>query len=405
MNAFIARQPIFDVNLNVVAYELLFRDGFDNAFDWADDTEATSHVIVNSFLNFEIEKLTSGKRAFINVNREVLIRNYIHLLPANKVVPEILETVLVDREVIEACQQLKKAGFDIALDDLTELKGWSQLKDFLDVVKVDFSQTSVEQQSFFADHFLPRKVNILAEKVETREEFSRAQQLGYQYFQGFFFAQPEMLFRKEIPGTKLHYLGLLQEINHHELDLIDLAAIVERDVSLSYKLLRYINATYFTQQREIRSLHQALVTLGERQIRQWASLVAVSMIADEKPDELLRMSIARAKFCELLATKAIQQGRVTDAFLVGMFSLLDVVLDTPMSEIMESVPLSQNIKDGLLGEGGFERQLLDLAISYERADWPNTISLAQPLGLDSEFLPIAYLEALEWASQSIDLMG
>ena len=227
MNAFIARQPIFDVNLNVVAYELLFRDGFDNAFDWADDTEATSHVIVNSFLNFEIEKLTSGKRAFINVNREVLIRNYIHLLPANKVVPEILETVLVDREVIEACQQLKKAGFDIALDDLTELKGWSQLKDFLDVVKVDFSQTSVEQQSFFADHFLPRKVNILAEKVETREEFSRAQQLGYQYFQGFFFAQPEMLFRKEIPGTKLHYLGLLQEINHHELDLIDFPGVGE----------------------------------------------------------------------------------------------------------------------------------------------------------------------------------
>ena len=405
MNVFIARQPIFDVNLNVVAYELLFRDGFDNVFDWADETEATSRVIVNSFLNFEIEKLTGGKRAFINVNREVLIRKYIHLLPANKVVPEILETVIVDREVIEACQELKKAGFDIALDDLTELEGWSQLSDFLDIVKVDFSQTSIEQQGFLADYFLSRDVSILAEKVETREEFSRAGQLGYQYFQGFFFAQPEMLFRKEIPGTKLHYLGLLQEINHHDFDLMDLAAIVERDVSLSYKLLRYINATFFTRQREIRSLHQALVTLGEKQIRQWVSLVAVSMIAEEKPDELLRMSITRAKFCELLAEKALQQGRVTDAFLVGMFSLLDVVLDTPMSGIMGSVPLSQNIKDALLGEGGFERQLLDLAISYERADWANAISLAKPLGLDSEVLPTAYLEALEWASQSVDFIG
>ena len=190
MNVFIARQPIFDVNLNVIAYELLFRDGFDNAFDWADETEATSRVIVSSFLNFEIEKLTGGKRAFINVNREVLVRKYIHLLPADKVVPEILETVLVDQEVIEACQQLKKAGFDIALDDLTELKDWSLLSDLLDIVKVDFSQTSIEQQDFLADYFLSRKVSILAEKVETREEFSRAEQLGYQYFQGFFFAQP-----------------------------------------------------------------------------------------------------------------------------------------------------------------------------------------------------------------------
>jgi c-di-GMP phosphodiesterase len=214
-----------------------------------------------------------------------------------------------------------------------------------------------------ADYLLRRDVSVLAEKVETREQFSRAEQLGYQYFQGFFFAQPEMLFRKEIPGTKLHYLELLQEINHQAFDLVGLAAIVERDVSLSYKLLRYINATFFTRQREIRSLHQALVTLGERKIKQWASLVAVSMITDEKPNELLRMSIARAKFCELLEKKPLQQERVTDAFLVGMFPLLDVdvVLDMAMSAIMESVPLSQNIKDSLLGENGFERQLLDLA--------------------------------------------
>ena len=218
MNAFIARQPIFDVNLNVIAYELLFRDGFDNAFDWADETEATSRVIVNSFLKFEIEKLTGGKRAFINVKREVLIRKYIHLLPANKVVPEILETVLAGQEVIEACQQLKKAGFDIALSDLTELKGWSRLSNFLDVVKVDLYQTSIEQQGFLADYFLRRDVSLLAEKVATPEEFSRAEQLGYQYFQGVFFAQPEMVLERKFQARSCTIWSCCKKsINRHSI--------------------------------------------------------------------------------------------------------------------------------------------------------------------------------------------
>ncbi len=400
MQAFIARQPIFDRKLNVVAYELLFRDGLDNVFDFSNGTEATSRVIVNSFLNFDFESLTRGKRAFINVDRNILVRDYLHLFSPEHIVPEILETVRPDKEVLTACQELKQKGFELSLDDVIEYEDVAELAQYLDIVKVDFSQTDAEQQSRLAHRCHAESIKVLAEKVETKTEFLRAERLGYHFFQGFFFSQPTLLARKDIAGNKLHYLELLRLINGPSIDFEGLSKVIQRDLSLSYRLLRYVNARSLTWQREIRSLHQALVALGIDSVKNWASLVTVSILADDTPDELLRLSISRARFCELLAGRLSRPDMSSDVFLVGMLSLLDVILDVPMAELLETVPLSPNIRQALLGTEGFEGQLLDLVTAYEKAAWSDVASISGDLGMEMGDLPDLFIEALDWSNES-----
>ncbi len=402
MEIFIARQPIFDKQKKVIAYELLFRSGLVNAFDLRDGTAATIQVMVNSFLHFGIGTLTGGKRAFINITREVLSKEYIHLFPSELVVPEILEDIPPEPDVLEACAKLKKAGFLVALDDFVCLEGYEPLADLADIVKVDFMAADETAQRELARSLGQKKVTLLAEKVETHEDFQRAVEMGYQYFQGYFFAKPEILSERNVPGTKIHYMQLMQKLMSPELEFDGLEEVIKRDISLSFRLLKYVNSAFFGWRTEVRSIHHALVLLGERDIRRWASLVAVTQLGDDKPLELLFTSLVRARFCEGLAQLVKIKYHAQDLFLMGMFSVLDALLDRPHEEVLKDIPLSDNIFGALTGERNLFRDILDLVIFYEQGDWTRMGEITGQFGIEEAQIPGIYFNAVEWAQESLN---
>lgn len=262
MELFIARQPIFTQQQQVYAYELLFRSGTANAFPEVDANHASARVMVDSLCTLGLETLTGGKRAFINMTRDLLVGDYATLLPKDAAVIEVLESVAPDEKVVAACQRLKEAGYTIALDDFTEKAAMAPLTALADIIKVDFLTTRPGERRALVKRYGPRGVRLLAEKVETPAAFQEAVTFGYHYFQGYFFAKPAVLQTKAAPEFRLTYLSLLQEVVKRDVDLRKVASIVGRDVTLSYKLLRYINSAYFGLRRTISSIPEALGLLG-----------------------------------------------------------------------------------------------------------------------------------------------
>lgn len=402
MESFIARQPIFDRGKNVVAYELLFRGGFENIFDCVDGTAATNQVMVDSLMLFGVRSLTGGKKAFVNVTRDVLVNDVVQMFPKDLIVPEILENIKEEEAVVAACLRLKKAGYEIALDDICASKEREQFESFADFVKIDFRNTDEAAQRRLAQYYRDMGVRIIAEKVETPGEFKRAVEMGYEFFQGYFFARPEVLSKKGVPGDKLRYMQLVRQINQSELDIQQIESLIKQDVSLSYRLLKYINSAFFGWRVEIRSIRQALVLLGENEIKRWATLVSVTFMGDEKPPALLVTALTRARFCEFLAPQVGMRRDAQDLFLMGLFSLLDAVMDRPLDEILGEVPISPSIVSALLGDESEYRAVLDMAICYEKGDWARFSKIAARLGAREDVVPEAYINAVGWAAQSFE---
>lgn len=403
MKKFVARQPIFDPQQKVFAYELLFRSGMDNFFDASDPDQASTSVIVDSLLLMGMEKLTGGDRAFINCTRNVLIKGYAALLPKDKVVVEILESVEPDDEVVGACLRLKRAGFMLALDDFTYEERIEPLLPLIDFVKIDFRETTEMDRRALVEKLSPRGIKMVAEKVETRSELQQASEMGYTYFQGYFFSKPEIIVAQDIPGYKLNYLRVLQAVNQPEINLVALENIIKLEASLTYKLLRYLNSAFFGFRTEIRSIHHALALLGEEELKKWASLIAMAAMGADKPPELVVSVIVRAVFCESLAPQIGMMNRSNDLFLLGMMSLIDAVLDRPLPEILEKMPISHEIKEALLGGENRFRDVYETVIAYEAADWRAFAEKASKLNLDEETVPDLYLKSVEWAKNTFHM--
>ncbi len=395
MESFIARQPIFDARRNVYGYELFFRSGLENVFRHENPDQATSKVMVDSFFLFNLNDLTGGKRAFINVPREILLKEYMFFLPREQVVVELLETVEPDAEVLQACQKLKHAGYLIAMDDFVYEPRYEPLLEFTDFVKVDFLATPEEARKSLLQKISPLRVRLVAEKVETLEMFQHGIESGYSFFQGYFFSKPAILVAKDIPTFKANYFQLLKEIHTVGTDLNKLDEIIRRDVALTYKLLRYINSAYFGLPHRIKSVKQALVLLGEKTIKNWISFVALASMAVDKPEELLVLTIVRARFCEMLAPYFNLADRKDDSFLMGLFSLIDAFLDRPLSQILAEIPIDDPIKLALLGEPSRLGEIYQYTLSYEKAAWGD---LQKPIVTpDEDTTPLSlYLEALKW---------
>ncbi|MCP4601312.1 MAG: HDOD domain-containing protein [Proteobacteria bacterium] len=402
MENFIARQPIFNCDKEVAAYELLFRNGFENAFDFSDGTEATSFVMVNSLMLFGMRALTDGNKAFINVTEEILAKDYVQLFPQDLIVAEILEDVTETQEAVSACLRLKKAGYQIALDDVITLKDRDRFSELVDIIKVDFMHCDKTVQQEIADRFSNTDMTLLAEKIETPEEFKYAVDMGYTLFQGYFFAKPEILSKKNVPGDKIRYMQLMRQIHKSELDFDQLETLIKHDMSLSYRLLRYINSAFFGWRVEIRSIKQALVLLGENEIKKWATLVTMAFMGSDKPSELIMLALTRARFCEFLAPQVKLQDQAGDLFLMGMFSVLDAVMNRPLEEILEDMPISESIVSALLGEESPYRPVLDMAMCYERGEWDRFSEIASQAGANESEIPDVYLSAIDWANQSLD---
>ena len=393
-----ARQPIFDARQRAFGYELLFRSGFENCFTFPDGDAATSRVL-DSFMLQGLETLWQRQRAFINFTGNALLNGLATLLPVETLTVEILETVEPNPSVVAACLKLKKLGYQIALDDVTSLERQKPLLDLADVVKVDFSLTDAGQQREIARRLARRGVKLLAEKVENSEQFKQAASWGYHYFQGFFFCKPQVISARDIPAFKASYLQLLQAVHRPELDFREIERVLRHELSLSYRLLRYLNSPLFGLHGEIRSIRQAISLLGEQYIKRWAALLSTMMLASDKPAELLITSLTRARFCELLSTPLARRNDPADFFMTGLFSLIDTILDRPMEEILRGIDLAAEIKAALSGGHNLHRDVYECVLAVERADWAALTQRAGKLGLPDEFVASCYLQSVEWANE------
>ncbi len=396
MEIFIARQPIFNRSKKLFGYELLHRANMDNVFPGTDGDRATSNLLVNTFLNIGLDNIVSSKPAFINFTEEHLLEKTAMNLPPDKIIVEVLEYVPPTPEIINACVELKEKGYILALDDFVFAEGLEPLVALADIIKIDFQELSQDEVQEEIKRLKKGKVRLLAEKIETYAQFDAAWKMGFHYFQGYFFSQPEMLKKKEIPSSKIALLDLLAEVNRKEFNLDKIERIIAPDVSLSYKLLRYINSAYYYLLNEVTSIKHALVYLGESGIRQFISLVVTSQISADKPYELLRISITRARLCELLAESRDQGHDSSEMFLMGLFSLLGAMLDMPMSDIMERLPLPVDIKSALIDRTGPYYPYLAIAIAYENGDWKNCQQLLKELNLSPKDMLQAYMDSLAW---------
>jgi c-di-GMP-related signal transduction protein len=405
MDVLVARQAIFDRDRRVYGYELLFRSAAgQNEFDGTEAGLATKQVIANSLLVIGLENLVGNAKAFVNFGRGPLLQGWYTSLPPANTVIELLETVEPDDEVIEACRKLRQRGYPLALDDFVFRPGWERLLEVADLVKVEIQSLPRAEHKRFVRSSKARGLQVLAEKVETQEEFEWAREAGYDYFQGYFFARPVMMRSRQIPAGKLHCLRLLQEAQRPELDFDRLEALILQDVSLSYQLLRYVNSPLFALTSNIRSIRQALLYFGETELRKWIALATLTRAGEDKPSELIRHSLVRARFCESVARLAgidMEQS----AFLTGLFSLLDALMDRPLEETLSGLGLAPEIAVVLGGQAGKSDPLASvyqLARSYEAADWPKVEAIAGMLGVPAAGLGEAYYEAAGWARQVME---
>jgi EAL and modified HD-GYP domain-containing signal transduction protein len=397
---FVARQPILNRDQQVIGYELLFRDGIENFFR-SQDADAAARSTLDSTLLMGFDVLCNGQKAFINCTRELLLKDGITLLPSGQTVVEVLENVEPDDLVIAACERLRAAGYTIALDDYVARDPREPLIPLADILKVDFERTTVAEQAALAKRYQSPRCMMLAEKVETREQFVAAREIGYVYFQGYFFRRPEVLKAKEIPANRINYLRMLEAISRQELDVRELENLIKSEASVLYRLLRYLNSPMFAFENEIHSVRHALAILGERETRRWIRLVTLVSAAMQRSTDLVLSALVRARFCELLAEKVPR--RTGDPFLLGMMSMMDAILEIPMSEVLEKIPLDQETKTVLLGGDGPVCPIYQLMLAQEAGDWQRARALAVQLRMSESEAGELWWQALQWARQVGDL--
>jgi len=401
-----ARQPIFDVKKNTYAFELLYRalpEKGNNFPQDQDGTLATIKLIQNSIFLTGIEKVTGGKPAFINFTKESLVEGIPAILDPRHCVVEILEDIEDSAELIDEVALIKEDGFKIALDDFTLSCSKNELINFADILKIDVLNSSMDEVCSIVKRFKNNtNIKFLAEKVESNNIFEKCKAIGFDYFQGFFFAKPEILSCKDIAVSKVNMMNLLRIISKDEIDLKKTASIIERDPGLTYKLLKVVNSALFYSSRKINSILHGLILLGERDVRKWITILALSNLLEDSPDELLVTSCLRAKFCEHVAFDVMPSLR-DEAFITGLLSLFDVILCMPFEKILEELPLSNTINQALINKKGPLAYFLELAKNYEIMNVDQISLLTDKMRLEREKLFEYYYESLIWSSYFYNL--
>lgn len=395
MDIFVARQPIFLKNRTVAAYELLFRDSMDNFMpDGLDGDKATSSVLSRSFMSMGFDSVSGGKKVFINFTENLLIKQIPSLFPPEKTIIEILENIRPTDEIMDACRLLKRKGYTLALDDFVFDKEMEPFFELADIVKIDFMGVPLDTIRLKISG-IPDRIKLLAEKVETWDEFKAGIDMGFHYFQGYFFSKPEVIKGKELSSSTAALIRIVSETNKLEPNLDKIESIVSTDVMISYKLLSLINSAYFKRLVEIRSIRQALTYLGQIEFRRFISVLLMANLAESTTAELAVVSCLRARFCELVAGSKGHAAQ--EAFTIGLFSLIDAMLAKPMESVMEMLPLSAEIKNTLIQKEGPLYQILSLAVEFEKGAFDQVESLARDINFDCEAVPGIYREAIEWA--------
>lgn len=391
---FIGRQPIFDRKLRVYAYELLFRSGSANnaAFGKMSADGATSTTIVNSFLEFGLDKLVGDKLAFINLTERFLFTENALPIPPKQVVVEVLEDIPINFQLIKAVERLKAEGFTIALDDYIYNPDHKPLVALADIIKIDIMQISREDLIKHATQLKKFKAKLLAEKIETMDEFELCHKLGFEYFQGYFLSKPRVIQGRSLPTNKLAVLNLLSVLQREDSDMDELEEAIGFDVSITYRILKLMNSAFFNYSKKIESIRQAVIILGRQKLSSWASMLALSSMSD-RPSEMIHMAMTRAKMCELLADKAGIKP-LEPFFTTGLFSSLDILMERELAEIIAPLPLNSDIVSALLEHKGVKGEALACVLAYEVSDFAR----ATFLDLTADDIYVTHIEALTWAN-------
>lgn len=397
VDVFVARQPIFDRQRRVAGYELLYRSGAVDHFDGGDLDVASAVNLERSLLGFGLGTLAGDRDVWVNASRLMLVNDHWALLPAERTVIEVLEHVAPDDEVVAALRRLRRDGYRVALDDFEDKPESETLLALADFVKVDFRAHDERARRRLAHRLLKMDLTLVAEKVETHEEFEHARDTGYTLFQGYFFRRPELMRTRDLGPNRVSYLRLLKEIHADQMDFAVVEGIISQDVAMSIKLLRFLHSASFGWTHEVTSVHQAILLLGERALRRWAALVAVFGLSRGKPTELVVTALTRARFAELLAPRVGFAGRELDLFLTGLLSVVDALTDRPLAEALDGLVLPESIRAALLANAPPFGDTLRLVLACERGDWDAADELLATLGASESDAAAAYTSAVLWA--------
>ncbi|SEO79729.1 EAL and HDOD domain-containing protein [Aquisalimonas asiatica] len=392
----VGRQPIYDRKLNTWAYELLFRETDQNLANVTDGDRATSQVLYNAFVEIGIEAITGRKKAFVNLTTSFIHGHYPLPSTPDLLVLEVLEDVEPSERLHESIAGLKARGYQIALDDFIYSPNLAALVELADIVKIDITRLTRDELEAHVGMLSRPGLLLLAEKVETQEEYRLCSTLGFDLFQGYFFCKPNIVKGKKIANNRLSLLQLLAVLQSDDVSVDHLESLITQDVTLSYRLLRLINSPHFPVARDVDSVRNALMLLGPRNLRSWVSLLALSGVKD-KPDELVRTASVRARMAETLGRETGDGPGAEAFFTAGLFSTLDALTDRPMAELVAELPLSKPLVDALLDRSGAVGRVLQLVIDYERGDW-DRVQLNDG-GVAARTLRDSYLEAVAWAEE------
>ena len=396
--ALVGRQPIYGGDVDVFAYELLYRGGDSNQANFVDGDSATANVMLNTMLEIGLEQIVGNRLAFINMTSNLILGQLCETLPKEQVVLEILENVEPTDQIIEALADLSKQGYTIALDDFIYHDSLQPLVEIANIVKVDVMALSHEEIEEHVLWLRQYPIKLLAEKVETHEDFEFCRALGFDYFQGYFFCKPNVIAGARVPANRIAILMLVAKLQEKDIEISQIEKEIKSDVSLSYKLLRYVNSAYCGLPRKVDSIGQAACMVGIDKLRMWVTLMSLASM-EEKPFELLVTATVRAHMCEQLG-RALNQDAIEQFFTIGLFSVLDGFFDCELSEVLDSLPLSPEVRSALLDRVGLLGEVLECVIAFEQGEW-KAVQCAQ---IDPSVIQNAYLEAIQWSTQILSSM-
>lgn len=400
---YIARQPIFNRVLDVYGYELLYRSGEESkGFDGTSDFMATA-VVISGLFESGIEALIEDKKAFVNFDAHFLSMDLTELIDADRLVVEVLETVRVDEELVERLQELKKKGYKIALDDFVESYHEYPLVPMADIIKYDILATPLEQIKHEVKRAIRQGKILLAEKIEDEETFQAAKELGFHLFQGYFFSRPNIVGKATNRSTaKAQYVRLLTELKQPEPSYQALAEIIEKDVNLAYRLMKVISSR--AGDDLVYSIKRALTYMGLREIERWVSIMMLRDLNEHKPQELMRLTLVRTKFSELIAKHSSLSAVKHEASMMGLFSTIDAMLDQRMLEALDGISLPKTVMEALITAEGILGPIYKIVRAYEQGDWQLADRLGRGLGLTEDLLYDQYRAALIWAKDIVKMM-
>jgi len=385
---YFGRQPIYNRALQIEGYELFYRHAEVDTAQFLDAEIATSQVILNTVTEIGLDRVVGEYKAFINVAREFILDGHLANFGLPQLVFEVVGSIVVDEPLLQALRDLRQQGYHFVLDDYVDNDAYRALLEIADYVKIDLLTTPEAEVRRLVSLLRPHKVALMAERIETQAVQEFCQSLQFDYFQGYHFSQPKLLKFRSVPANQLAVLQIISKLHDPHVELKAIEALISQDVSLSYKLLRYINSAYFNLSRRIESIQHAVVLLGIRNVRSWATLISLANIDDHRSD-LITIALERAKMCELLA-EALHVKQKESGFTVGLLSVLDAMTQAPMESILAALPLGEDINQALLHHEGILGRILTCTLAYERCDWESL----DTLGLDPNQVNDAYLTAL-----------